>query len=144
MMRLRSCLPAVLLACATPPPPAPPPAAEAPPPVPKFDPKAEEVVMPSVERTVRNVEKKRPPPSRRSRQRMITEKEYQQYAKTYVLGFKPADCVSACKAEQAVTRADEWDWVLRCKLGRGLREEPVMQCREEAQEPAAAAANGGD
>lgn len=140
MIRLRFCLPAALLACATIPPPVPTqaPVVEAPRPVPKFDPNAEEVVMPTVERTVRNVEKKRPPPARRARQRMITEKEYQQYAKTYVLGFKPADCVTACKAEQAVLREDEWEWVLRCKLGRGLREEPVMQCREEAQEPATA------
>ncbi len=99
--------------------------------------------MPAVERTVRNVEKRRPPPARKSRQRMITEKEYQQYARTYVLGFKPADCVAACKAEQAVTSEADWDWVLRCKLGRGLRDEPVMQCREEAQERASATTGDG-
>ena len=94
----------------------------------------EERVVPAVARVARNIEKERPPPARRVHQRIISERDYQQLARRFTGGFKPADCVAHCKADEAFTSDDRWTWVLRCKLDRTFKDEPAVACREEAME----------
>lgn len=134
---------ALALGCATTEPrPAATPAGSAPPSLAAtqavYDPNEEETVVPAVEHVARNVEKERPPPSRHSRQRVITEKEYGQLAARFVLGFKPAACQGLCREDASVTPEGRWTWVLRCKLSRGMKDEPVVACREDAVPPAEA------
>jgi hypothetical protein len=134
-MRLRSCWwPALLLGCATtsPAPKTPPPPA----PTPVVDVAAETTVYAPLERSVRHHERERPPAQRKARQRVIGAKEYDQLARKFTHGFQPDDCLALCKADQALTRDGDWDWVLRCKLSRSLRDEPVIACREDSVEHA--------
>lgn len=128
---------AVLLcvACATAPAPAPvavePPAAE------PAAPAAATVIQAEYVPAAR-VEKERPPPSRRKRDYVLSEKQYRQLGRRYGRGFQPDDCRSLCQQDEAFTRSDDgkWTWVLRCMLGRSLRDEPVVRCREDALDDA--------
>lgn len=128
---------AVLLcaACATA--PAPVPVADEPPAAEPEAPVAAAVIQAEYVPAVR-VEKERPPPSRRKRDYVVSEKRYRQLGRRYGRGFQPDDCRALCQQDEAFTRSDDgkWTWVLRCMLGRSLRDEPVVRCREDALDDA--------
>lgn len=75
----------------------------------------------------------RPPPTRRRREYLLTEKEYRTLGKGHPRGFQPDDCRGLCKQDVARTPSEDgrWMWTLRCLLKRNLREEPVVSCRED-------------
>lgn len=78
-------------------------------------------------------ERRQPPPSRKKREYLVAEKEARRLARAHPLGFRLATCEQLCRQQPGLTRSDDgdWMWVLRCALGRNIRGEPVVACRED-------------